>query len=179
MKLVILDRDGVINEDSNAYIRSAAEWLPIDGSLDAVARLKSAGYTVVVATNQSGIGRGLFGQTALTAMHDKMTRLLAAHGGAKLDGIFVCPHKPTDGCDCRKPAPGLLWQISRRFDVALADVPVIGDSARDMQAAQAVGACPMLVLTGKGRQTAAQLPATIPRFANLAAAVTALLQSNP
>src|SRR5699024_6502994 len=130
MKLVILDRDGVINEDSDAYIKSAAEWQAIDGSLEAIVRLKHAGYTVVVASNQSGIGRGLFDYAALFSIHDKMARMLAELG-AHLDGIFFCPHAPDAGCDCRKPATGLLDSISRRLGVTLEGVPMIGDSASD------------------------------------------------
>src|SRR5699024_3870799 len=147
MRLVILDRDGVINEDADDYIKSADEWRPIAGSLKAIARLKSAGYTVAVATNQSGIGRGLFDEEALRAMHAKMARLLAGHGDAAIDAIFHCPHTPDAGCQCRKPAPGLLEAIAGHFDIPLAGVPVIGDSTRDMQAASAVAARPMLVLT--------------------------------
>jgi len=175
MRLVILDRDGVINEDADDYIKSADEWRPIAGSLEAIARLKSAGYTVAVATNQSGIGRGLFDKAALDAMHAKMARLLAGHGGAAIDAIFHCPHTPDAGCHCRKPAPGLLEEIAGRFDTALADVPVIGDSARDIQAARAVAAQPMLVLTGKGRRSAFRVSSSVPRYRDLAAAVAALL----
>lgn len=174
MKLVILDRDGVINEDSDAYIKSADEWRPIAGSLEAIARLKAAGFTVAIATNQSGIGRGLYDYAALAAIHAKMRQLLAAHAGT-VDGIFFCPHTPRDHCDCRKPAPGLLWQIGRHFDTPLRAVPVIGDSSRDLEAARRVGATPMLVLTGNGSKTTHNEPAALPRYADLAAAVTAII----
>jgi len=158
MPLVILDRDGVINEDSDAYVRSPAEWVPIPGSLEAIARLNHAGYRVVVATNQSGIGRGLFGMAELDAMHQKLHSSLARLGG-QLDGIFFCPHGPDDACACRKPRPGLLREIASRHGVDLAGVPAIGDSLRDLEAAMAVGAMPILVRTGKGRAAEARLPA--------------------
>src|SRR5699024_4454215 len=149
MKLIILDRDGVINKDSDAYIKSPDEWLPIAGSLQAIARLKRAGYVVTVATNQSGIGRGLFDLSALTAMHTKMQRLLAELD-VQIDGIFFCPHAPDAGCACRKPKPGLLQAIGQRFATSLEAVPVIGDSERDIEAAWRVHARPLLVNTGKG-----------------------------
>jgi D-glycero-D-manno-heptose 1,7-bisphosphate phosphatase len=158
MPLVILDRDGVINEDSDAYVRSPAEWVPIPGSLEAIARLNHAGYRVVVATNQSGIARGLFGMAELDAMHQKLHSSLARLGG-QLDGIFFCPHGPDDACACRKPRPGLLREIASRHGIDLAGVPAIGDSLRDLEAAMAVGAMPILVRTGKGRTAEARLPA--------------------
>lgn len=180
MKLIILDRDGVINEDSDAYIKSVDEYIPIPGSLEAIARLNQAGYTVVVATNQSGIARGLFEESVLQQMHDKLKMLLKEVGGA-IDKIYFCPHGPDDGCDCRKPMPGMLQQIFRDYPVDPAGVPAIGDSLRDLQAAQQVGARPILVKTGKGHKTVQQLadhPAlqAVPVFDNLAAAVDALLQ---
>lgn len=175
MKLVILDRDGVINEDSAAYIKSAAEWQPIAGSLEAIVRLKHAGYTVVVASNQSGIGRGLFDYAALFSIHDKMTRMLAELG-AHLDGVFFCPHAPDDGCNCRKPATGLFDSISRRLGVTLDGVPMIGDSVSDIQAARAAGATPILVSTGQGATTNPRLIGDVPRYPTLAAAVDAILQ---
>lgn len=152
MRLVILDRDGVINEDSDAYIKSADEWRPIPGSLEAIARLHHAGYRVLVASNQSGIARGLFTIDDLNAMHRKMALALSQVGG-QVEGVFFCPHAPEDGCRCRKPFPGLIVDIGRRLQVDLTGVPSIGDALRDIQAARAVGARPILVLTGKGQGT--------------------------
>ena len=150
-KLVILDRDGVINEDSDAYIKTVDEWVPIPGSIKAIARLSQAGYTVVVATNQSGIGRGYYDVATLDAMHARMRELVAAQGG-EMGGIFYCPHGPDDGCDCRKPLPGLIDQIVTEYgDVTGA--PLIGDSLRDLQAGIARHCQPVLVLTGKGQKT--------------------------
>lgn len=180
MKLVILDRDGVINLDSDQYIKSPEEWNPIPGSLEAIALLNQAGFRVVVCTNQSGIGRGLFGMDTLNAIHDKMIRALAQLGG-HVDAIFFCPHTTTDDCVCRKPKPGMLQEIEARFNISLTNVPAIGDSLRDLQAAAAVGAKPILVLTGKGRKTAAdpELPRHIASYPDLAAAVTQIIKSNP
>ena len=177
MKIVILDRDGVINYDSVEYIKSPAEWKPIPGSLEAIARLTQDGYRVVVATNQSGLGRGLFEVAALNAIHDKMHKALS-HVGGRIDAVFFCPHAQDAGCACRKPRPGLLEDIAHRFNVELTGVPTIGDSLRDLQAAAAVGARPILVLTGKGNHTAITggLPPNTPAFADLDAAVKALLQ---
>ena len=160
MKLIILDRDGVINVDSDQFIKSPDEWKPIPGALEAIARLNQWGWRVVVASNQSGVGRGLFGMDTLNAINDKMVRSLAQVGG-RLDAIFFCPHAADSTCDCRKPKPGLLLQIGERFNVDLAGVPVVGDSLRDLQAAVAAGAKPYLVLTGKGEITRASpdLPA--------------------
>lgn len=176
MKLVILDRDGVINFDSDQYIKSAEEWRPIPGSLEAIARLNHAGYRVVVATNQSGVGRGLFEMNALNAIHEKMHKSLNALGG-RLDAIFFCPHITSDNCECRKPKPGMLREIATRFNTDLAGIPVVGDSLRDLLAAVAVGAKPILVRTGKGLKTAADpaLPAGTVVVADLAAAVGLLL----
>ena len=175
-RLVILDRDGVINEDSDDYIKTAAEWVPIEGSLEAIARLNHAGILVVVATNQSGIGRGLFSLDELNRIHARCQQLLARVGG-HLDGIFFCPHAPDAGCDCRKPAPGLLQSIEHRFGGGLTGVPVIGDSLRDLQAATAVNAQPILVRTGKGARTLARHPVPgVPVFDDLAGAVTAILE---
>jgi len=149
--LVILDRDGVLNEDSDAYIKTPEEWIPLPGSADAVARLNNAGCKVVVATNQSGLARGYFDAATLAAIHEKMQRHLAGQG-AHLDGIYVCPHGPDDGCDCRKPLPGLIDQIIRDYgDVSGA--PLVGDSLRDLQAGAQRGCKPVLVLTGKGQAT--------------------------
>jgi D-glycero-D-manno-heptose 1,7-bisphosphate phosphatase len=162
MKLVILDRDGTINEDSADYIKSAAEWKPLPGALEAIARLNHAGWHVVVASNQSGLGRGLFDVAALNAMHAKLHKLLAVAGG-RVDAIFYCPHAPDQACRCRKPAPGLFEQIGERYGVDLAGVPTVGDSARDIVAGAAVGCEPHLVLTGKGEALRGQtLPASFP-----------------
>lgn len=152
--LVILDRDGVINLDSDAYIKSPDEWVAIPGSLEAIARLNQAGYRVVIASNQSGIGRGLFDMAALNAIHAKMHRL-AATVGARIDAIFFCPHTAEDHCECRKPKPGLLKMIAERFEIAPEDTPVVGDSLRDLQAGVALGFPPHLVRTGKGKKTLA------------------------
>ncbi len=181
MKLIILDRDGVINEDSDTFIKSPDEWRPIPGSLEAIARLCQAGYRVIVATNQSGLGRGLFSIDELNAIHSKMQHAITREGG-QLHGIFYCPHDPNEGCDCRKPLPGLFHQISQRFFTDLTDVPCIGDSLRDLQAAATVGARPILVRTGKGERTAhdSRLDPQIPIFDRLNDAVDALLiQENP
>jgi D-glycero-D-manno-heptose 1,7-bisphosphate phosphatase len=148
MKLVIIDRDGTVNEDREDYVKSADEWVPIPGSLEAIARLNHAGWHVVLATNQSGLGRGLFDMAALNAMHIKMNQLLARQGG-RVDAIFFCPHAPEDNCECRKPSPGLFQQIGERYGLQLNDVPVVGDSVRDLQAGAAVGCEPHLVCTGK------------------------------
>jgi D-glycero-D-manno-heptose 1,7-bisphosphate phosphatase len=171
MKLVILDRDGVINYDSDVYIKSPDEWKPIPGSLEAIARLNQWGYRVVVATNQSGIGRGLFEMDTLNAIHDKMMRAVAQAGG-RIDAVFFCPHTNADRCNCRKPKTGMFEEIAARYNADLADVPAVGDSLRDLLVAEAVGAQPMLVLTGKGKKTCddpALPPATLV-FPDLAAA---------
>ncbi len=152
MKLIILDRDGVVNHDSDAYIRSAEEWRPLPGSLEAIARLHRAGYRLVVATNQSGIARGLFDLATLGAIHAKMQQAVADAGG-HIDAIFFCPHGPEAGCACRKPRPGLFHEILSRFRVAPAEVHAIGDQLRDLQAAHAAGCRPVLVLSGKGATT--------------------------
>jgi D-glycero-D-manno-heptose 1,7-bisphosphate phosphatase len=148
MKLVILDRDGTINHEREDYIKSADEWVPLPGALEAIARLNHAGWHVVVATNQSGIGRGLFDMAALNAMHAKMHQLLARQGG-RVDAVFFCPHTPEDHCTCRKPQPGLFNMIGERFNVALHNVPMVGDLPRDVLAAQSVGCEPHLVRTGQ------------------------------
>lgn len=177
MKLVILDRDGVINHDSPDYIKSARQWQPIDGSLEAIARLTHADYRVVVATNQAGIGKQLFDYEELFSIHDKIIRIVNELGG-RIDGIFFCPHTDQDDCDCRKPKPGMLHQIAQRLQADLRGVPVIGDSIRDLRAAQAAGARPMLVLTGNGQKTRQELGdrlADTPVYTDLAAAVAHLL----
>ena len=151
MKLVILDRDGTINQDSDDFVKTPEEWLPLPGALEAIARLSHAGWHVVVASNQSGLGRGLFDMGALNAMHAKMLKMLALHGG-RIDAVFYCPHTADDDCQCRKPKPGLFEQVSLRFGVPLKGVPTVGDSLRDMLAGAASGCEPHLVLTGKGEK---------------------------
>lgn len=170
MKLVILDRDGTINHDSDHYIKSLDEWRPIKGSIEAIARLTQAGYRVVVATNQSGIARGLFTTRTLFEMHDALQRA-AVQAGGRVDAFFFCPHADAAGCECRKPKPGMLLEVARRFNVSLADTYMVGDALKDVQAAVAAGARPVLVLTGKGKktQTEGNLPAGTKVFADLAA----------
>jgi D-glycero-D-manno-heptose 1,7-bisphosphate phosphatase len=177
MKLIILDRDGVINHDSDQYIKSPDEWVPIEGSPLAIARLNQWGYRVVVATNQSGVGRGLYDMDTLNAIHNKMYRTVVQAGG-RIDSVFFCPHTSEDKCACRKPKAGLFEEIAARYRVDLAGVPAIGDSLRDLQAAMAVGATPILVLTGKGVKTQRdpKLPKDTSVFADLAAAVVSLTQ---
>ena len=161
-KLVILDRDGTVNLDSDEFIKSPEEWHPIAGSLEAIGRLNHAGYRVVLATNQSGLGRGLMDVASLNAIHTHMNKQLAKVGG-RIDAIFYCPHAPDEGCTCRKPAPGLLEQIAERYGMSLQGVPFVGDSLRDMQAAQAGGCLPHLVLSGKAMGLRGQaLPADFP-----------------
>ena len=174
-KIVILDRDGVINFDSAQFIKSPEEWKPIPGSLAAIARLNQNGYRVVVATNQSGVGRGLFDMDTLNAIHDKMNRAVAQAGG-RIESIFFCPHAADSTCECRKPRPGMLLEIAARYNVELKGVPAVGDSLRDLQAAEAVGATPILVLTGKGQKTRddPRLPGGIQVYPDLAAVATAL-----
>jgi D-glycero-D-manno-heptose 1,7-bisphosphate phosphatase len=156
-KLIILDRDGVINHDSPGFIRTPREWVAIPGSLEAIARFFHAGYRVLVATNQSGIGRGLFDFDDLAAMHDKMQRLLGELGG-RIDGVFFCPHAPEAECPCRKPAPGLFRDIEKRLGIDLNGITVVGDSLRDLKAAQAVSARPVLVRTGTGAELERENP---------------------
>lgn len=165
MKLVILDRDGVINQDSDAYIKSAAEWIPLPGSIEAIARLSNAGYSVYLATNQSGLGRGFFTAADLSAMHKKFEALVTNAGGT-IQGIHVCPHTPDANCLCRKPAPGLMDQIINHCKINdLTDVPVVGDSIRDLQAGIARNCSPVLVRTGKGHMSEARL-VEFPALAN-------------
>lgn len=179
MKLIILDRDGVINHDSAQFIKSPEEWKPIPGSLEAIGRLAEAGYRIVVATNQSGVGRGLFDMDTLNAIHDKMIKSLAAFGG-RIDAIFFCPHAADSTCECRKPNPGMFREIAARFNLDLSGVPTVGDSLRDLQAGVAVGCTPYLVLTGKGEKTAADpaLPEGTKVFPDLAAVASHLLGFN-
>ena len=175
MKLIILDRDGVINFDSALFIKSPEEWKPIPGSLEAIARLNQMGYRVVVATNQSGVGRGLFDMATLNAIHNKMSKAVVTAGG-RLEAIFFCPHTAEQKCACRKPKDGMLREIAERFNASLKDVPVVGDSLRDLQAGLALGARPILVLTGKGKKTLEDpaLPSQTTVFPDLAAFVAAL-----
>lgn len=175
-KLVILDRDGVINFDSAQFIKKPDEWKPIPGSLEAIARLTQSGYKVVVATNQSGVGRGLFDMEMLNQIHAKMHKAVVALGG-RIDAIFYCPHAADSQCACRKPKPGMFKRISETLNVDLAGVPTIGDSLRDLQACAAAGCQPMLVLTGKGAKTMADgdLPEGTLEFPDLAAAVDHIL----
>jgi len=176
LKLVILDRDGVINYDSDHFIKSPAEWKPIPGSIEAIARLNQNGYRVVVATNQSGIGRGLFDMATLNAINDKMMELVFRNGG-RIDAIFFCPCTAEQNCHCRKPDTGMFEDIATRYQVGLAGVPAIGDSLRDLEAGAKVGCTPILVLTGKGKKTRDKggLPKATKVFADLAAAVDALV----
>ena len=168
-KLVVLDRDGVINRDSDQFIKTPEEWRPLPGSLEAIARMNHAGFRVVIATNQSGVGRGLFEMATLNAIHEKMHRALALVGG-HVDAVFFCPHTADALCECRKPKTGMLKEIGVRFGVDLTGVPCIGDSLRDLNAAEAAGAQPILVLTGKGPRTRdeGRMPRRTQVFDNLA-----------
>lgn len=173
-RLIILDRDGVINADSPDYIKSPDEWQALPGSLQAIARLTRAGYTVVVASNQSGLGRGLFDADTLTAIHRKMLRAIEEAGGA-LGGVFICPHTPGQNCECRKPRAGLFRQIAEEFELSLEGVPAIGDSARDLEAARRAGARPILVLTGNGQDTLDAGESGVEAYKDLGAAADVLL----
>lgn len=176
-RLVILDRDGVINEDSDAYIKSVDEWRPLPGSIEAIARLSQGGYHVCVVSNQSGLARGLFTIDDLNAMHQRLHELLNRIGG-QVDAIFFCPHGPDQGCNCRKPRPGLLLAAAKRWRVEIVGTPFIGDSPSDIQVAQAVGAQPILVQTGKGARTLQAHPELADQglvFTDLAAAADHLL----
>ena len=152
MKLILLDRDGVINQDSDHYVKSPSEWKALPGSIEAIARLHQADYRIVVATNQSGIGRGLFDMATYNAMNDKMMEMVFRQGG-RIDALFFCPHTAEEGCNCRKPKTGMFEEIALRYHTDLKGVPCVGDSLRDLQAGEAVGAQPILVLTGKGKRT--------------------------
>ncbi len=176
MALIILDRDGVINHDSDDFIRSPAEWEPIPGSLEAIARLNQAGYRVVVITNQSGIAREFLDAETLALIHNKMRRMLAQVGG-KLEAVLFCPHGPDDACECRKPKTGLFDDLTQRLRISLKFVPAVGDSLRDLKAAKAAGARPILVRTGKGERTlaAGKLPRGVLVYDDLAAVADALL----
>lgn len=148
MKLLILDRDGTLNRSRDDYVASADEWEALPGALEAVARLNHGGWRVVIATNQSGLGRGLFDVASLNAIHAKMHRKLAAAGG-RIEAVFFCPHAPEDACHCRKPEPGLFEQIGDRFGVPLDEVLVAGNALRHVQAGATAGCPPHLLLTGK------------------------------
>jgi D-glycero-D-manno-heptose 1,7-bisphosphate phosphatase len=175
MKLLILDRDGVINYDSDAYIKTLEEWIPIPGAIEAIARLSKAGWTVAVATNQSGLARGYYDQAMLDAMHARLRQLVAEQGG-EVGLIVHCPHGPDDGCDCRKPKAGLLKRIAAHYGVELAGVWFVGDSSGDLDAARAVDCQPVLVKTGKGQRTLAKpLPAGTLVFEDLAAVAARLV----
>jgi len=174
--LIIMDRDGVINQDSPDYIKSPKEWIPIPHSLNAITRLNNAGHQVVVATNQSGVGRGYYSQAVLEKIHQKMRDELAAVGG-RIDGIYFCPHTPDDHCECRKPKPGMLLQIAKDYNADLKQVYFVGDSIRDIQAAQAVGCLPVLVKTGNGEKTIAENRfLKIPIYRDLSEVVGALIE---
>jgi D-glycero-D-manno-heptose 1,7-bisphosphate phosphatase len=175
---VILDRDGVLNRESADFVKTPDEWVPLPGSIQAIATLSQAGYTVAVASNQSGLARGLFDRNALRAMHRKLRRLVSSAGG-HIDRIVVCPHGPDNGCKCRKPKPGLLYRLGRHYRTDLAGVPVIGDSLRDLEAAARAGARPILVRTGNGRKTERALAGPLAAtevFDDLAAAAAALVR---
>lgn len=176
MKLIILDQAGVINQCSDTFIKTPDEWIPIPGSLEAISRLTHSGYRVVIATNQSGIGRGLIDMATYNAINDKMYKAVGQAGG-RIDAIFFCPHSGADQCSCRKPETGMLNEIMQRYGVNLKNVPVIGDSLKDLQAAAAVNAIPVLVLTGNGRETSinTEIPPDTRVFENLAAAVDTLV----
>ncbi len=177
LRLVVLDRDGVINRDSKDFVKTRDEWQPLPGSIAAIGALSRAGFTVAVASNQSGLARGLVDRNALRAMHRKLRSLVSAEGGT-VDRIVVCPHGPDDGCSCRKPAPGLLRRLGRHYGIEMANVPVVGDSLRDLQAAAAAGARPILVLTGNGIETRGSLAgslAGVEVYDDLADAAAALI----
>lgn len=179
MKLVILDRDGVINYDSDDYIKSPDEWIPIPGSLEAIARLTREDYRVVIASNQSGIARGLFDMDTLNLIHSKMLKALRDKGGS-IEGIFFCPHGPEEGCRCRKPRPGLFEEIAERFKINLFGVHAVGDSERDIIAARDVMAQPVLVRSGKGEHTlkSSEQLQGVPVYPDLAAFSEALLSDS-
>jgi D-glycero-D-manno-heptose 1,7-bisphosphate phosphatase len=156
-KMVILDRDGVINHVTDDDVTTVDGWDPIPGSIEAINRLKKAGYLVTIATNHSGIARGLYTEKELLQMHEKMQRMLASRG-VSIDGIFYCPHGPEANCICRKPKPGLLFQIAKQFDIDLSETPLVGDNISDIQAAKMANAKPVLVRTGKGEYVMQHFP---------------------
>jgi D-glycero-D-manno-heptose 1,7-bisphosphate phosphatase len=179
-KMIILDRDGVINHDSNDYIKSPEEWMPIPGSLEAISQLKKAGYLVTIASNQSGIARGLFSEQTLKNIHAKMTTLLTILG-VSIDGIYYCPHGPQTNCMCRKPKPGLLIKIANDFDIDLTQTPFVGDNISDINAAKMAKAKPILLRTGKGERVIQNYPeaANVPVYDDLAHFVRDTLKSRP
>jgi len=178
MRLIILDRDGVINYDSDEFIKSPEEWIPIPGSLEAIARLHRTGYRIVVATNQSGVGRGLLSMDMLARIHARMLDAVRKKGG-DIEGIFFCPHRPEEGCECRKPRPGMFYEIADRLKMNLSGVYAVGDSERDIVSARRVLASPVLVRSGKGKQTlkASTELSGVPVFEDLAAFTAALLSN--
>jgi len=179
LKLIILDRDGVINQDSDEYIKSPSEWIPIPGSLEAIGKLTKNGYTIAVVTNQSGLARKLFDEATLLTIHETMRTMTMKHGG-KIDKIVYCPHHPDDGCHCRKPNIGLLEKLQAYYQHSLKDVYFVGDSLKDLQAAEKVGAKGILVLTGKGNKTFSELKKMdmqVPVFRNLETAVDAIIKN--
>jgi len=183
-KTIVLDRDGVINHDSDAFIKSVDEWQPIAGSIEAIAKLTHAGYRVFVLTNQSGIARGLFSLETLSHIHAKMRHLVSVANGS-IDGVYFCPHGPDDDCDCRKPKAGLYDQLAKDENISFAGVYSVGDSIRDLEAAQIAGATPVLVLTGKGKQSKKAITVSnehpfkkTPSYASLADFVEFLLEKN-
>ncbi len=178
--LVILDRDGVINRDSAEFVKNCDEWVPLPGSIEAIARLSEAGFTIAVASNQSGIARGLFDRNALDAMHSKLITLVEMAGG-RIAHIEICPHGPDDGCDCRKPKPGLFKKTSAALGKSMEGVPAVGDSRRDLEAAVAAGARPILVRTGNGTKTEGLLAddlGSVDVYDDLAAVATALIDGD-
>ena len=182
MRLIILDRDGVINQDSANYIKSPEEWIPIPGSLEAIARLCRAEFRIVIITNQSGIGRGLFTIDTLNRIHTRMLEHIRQKGG-EIDAIMICPHTPEDNCDCRKPKPGMFLDLAQRLKINLNEVPAVGDSMRDLEAARAANASPVLVKTGNGLntiKTSAKLKGldSVPVFEDLAAFANDLLRKS-
>lgn len=182
MKLIILDRDGVINHDSDQFIKSPDEWQPIDGSLDAIAFLTQAGYTIAVATNQSGIARGYFNVQTLNEMHAKMHKLVRQAGG-EISGVWFCPHTADSNCDCRKPKPGMILDILDRFQAQASETYLVGDSLRDLQAIASAGGKPILVRTGKGMKTLAKDSENLPQgtqiFDSLLDFAVHLVRPNP
>jgi len=177
-KLIVLDRDGVINQDSDNYIKTVDEWIPLEGSMEAMAMLTKAGYQIAIATNQSGIARGYFTLETLNDMHRKMNKL-ATDAGAKINYIAYCPHVSENNCDCRKPLPGLIHQIETALNISAKDCYMVGDSLRDLQAGSAAGLKPILVLTGKGQRTLDKGEGLnkVPVFENLKAFVAEILSN--
>ena len=179
MKIIILDRDGVINHDSEEFVKSVDEWEPITGSIEAIANLTQAGYKVVVCTNQSGLGRGLYTMEVLNNIHEKMHRLVEQEGG-KISAIFLCPHKPEDNCSCRKPKPTMILEIIDRYNIDnVNNLIMVGDSNRDLEAIATAGGIPVLVKTGNGKKTFAQnkMPSNTMVFKNLLAVSEYLIET--